>query len=74
MFDCRYVQVASKNIYSSNSDSESSEEEEKKKRLMKAKKLDSDKVHSNKMYKISFAWTFSKPFACPWVWYIYLLD
>jgi hypothetical protein len=32
------------NIYSSNSESDSSEEEERKKRLMKAKKLDSDKV------------------------------
>jgi len=44
LWDCR-VAASRTNIYSSNSEDESSEEEERnRKRLLKAKKLDSDKV------------------------------
>lgn len=47
MFSVNCAVVASKaaNIYSSNSEDESSEDEQNRKRLLKAKKLDSDKVN-----------------------------
>jgi len=42
---CRTAAASKANIYSSNSEDEESEEDERnRKRLLKAKKLDSDKV------------------------------
>jgi len=43
--NCAVVASKAANIYSSNSEDESSEDEQNRKRLLKAKKLDSDKVN-----------------------------